>query len=419
MRPYLAVIRDSFHAAFASRILWVALACIYLFLLALAPLGYREVFTTTFRWTDFYDGTRMKAMLARAIDEPGPATAVGQIARALPEELSRNLRSVARGEEVRIHLDVFSEAFNELLDREDWYDEAAWKPLPRLRELRELDALDEAERSDELRRRQARLRIEAALPGVFENRTSRSIAMTYAGFDFPAFFQVDKAQFKLLLNHIALRVIIDWLLGFVMIFLGILVTASIIPDMLQPGSLHLLLSKPVSRSLLLLAKFVGGCAFVFVCASQLIIGIWLISGFRLDIWNARLLWCIPICVFQFAVFYSVSTLSGLRWRSPILAIGITNLFGAACLVIGSAAGISDAFVSDPDRVIGLVADDDQSVIASTRGGRLRWLDTDAGVWVDLFSKEQAGRDRILSPVQLADGRVATGRVRGGRFNPFG
>jgi ABC-type transport system involved in multi-copper enzyme maturation permease subunit len=58
------------------------------------------------------------------------------------------------------------------------------------------------------------------------------------------------------------------------LFIAILVTAPTIPQMFETGSLHLLLSKPISRSLLFLAKFVGGCAFVVICATYLSAGDW-------------------------------------------------------------------------------------------------------------------------------------------------
>lgn len=422
MRPYLAVIADSFRSAFASRVLWLALLAIYLFLAAIAPIGYHEVFTTSFRWPDFANGTRMKAMLARAIDEPvGPdvlETPAGRIARYLPDELQRNLRQVAAGQEVRIRLDILADGLNSLLDSDLWYDPTVWASAPRLRELRELEQLGEEELHDDLRRRLGRLRIEAALPGVFESRGSRSIALTYAGMPFPTIFQVEKSQFQMVLNHFVLRVIIDWVLGFIMIFLGILVTAAIIPDMLQPGSLHLLLSKPVSRPLLFLAKFVGGCAFVFVCVSQLILGLWLIAGLRLDVWNVRLLLCIPVCVFLFSVFYSVSAVAGLKWRSPILAIGLANLFGAGCLLIGFAATLSDSFIVERDRITGLTTTG-ETVLASTRGGHLRRFDRSNGRWVDLFPDDTGGSDRVIPPVTLSGGHVVTARVRGGRINLFG
>ncbi len=433
IRPYLAVVIDSFRSAFASRVLWVALIVIYIFLFAIAPIGYREVFTTTFRWPDFANGTRMKAMLARGIAElddqsetagdDGTARALketppGRIARSLPAELQGNLRKVAEGQEVRIRLDVFADGLNQLYENDDWYDAEVWKSTPRLRELREIESLDASELSEDLRKRRDRLRIEAALPGVFENRGSRSIAFTYAGMSFPAVLQIEKPQFQMLLNQIVLRIIIEWVLGFAMIFLGILVTAAIIPDMLQPGSLHLLLSKPVSRGLLFLAKFIGGCAFVFVCVTQLIIGLWLIAGLRLDVWNARLLLCIPVCVFLFAVFYSVSAVAGLKWRSPILAIGLANVFGAACLIIGMAGGLSDGFVVERDRISGLTVSGD-TIITATRGGHLRRYDPVQSVWVNLFPDDNGSSDRIIPPVTLSGGTVATARVRGGRMNVFG
>lgn len=445
IRPYLAVILDSFRAAMASRVLWVALIAIYVFLLAIAPVGYREVYTTQFHWMDLIsNGTRLKGMLARGIAEmelaPGqredegdeedqqpaeglaPAggreTPAGRIARHLPAELQNLLRNVARGQEVRIRLDMLADGLNSLYDSGGWYDTQLWSRLPRLRELRELERRQPEQLTEDQRKRRDRLRIEAALPGVFETRGSRSVELTYAGASLPARFQIEKSHFRMLLNHYVLRVIIDWLLGFVMIFLGILVTAGIIPEMLQPGSLHLLLSKPVTRPLLFLAKFVGGCAFVFLCVSQLIIGLWLVAGARLEIWNHRLLLCIPVCVFLFSVFYSVSAVAGLKWRSPILAIGLANLFGAGCLLIGFAGALSDSFVAERDRIIGLTTSD-QTVIASTRGGNLRRFDERSGNWVDLFPEDR-GRDgdRVVNPVRLDDGRLLTARIRGGRINRF-
>ena len=40
MRPYLAIIADSFREALASRVLWILLILITLLLAALVPLSY-------------------------------------------------------------------------------------------------------------------------------------------------------------------------------------------------------------------------------------------------------------------------------------------------------------------------------------------------------------------------------------------
>ncbi len=417
--PYIAIIRDSFHAALSSRILWVAFIAIWLLLGALAPIGYREDFTTTFRDRDIDNGGRLKAMLAAGIADPSKAnTPVGKIANALPADVKRELRQVGQGEDVRFYFTTLADSLNSLFEDESWYDAKLWKSTARLRELRELDELAADEIDETLRKRRARLRIEAAIPGVFESRSARSIMLTYLGMDFPARFAVDKIQFLILLNQIVVPTIINWLLGFILVFLGILVTASIIPDMLQPGSLHLLLSKPVSRWLLLLSKFVGGCAFVFLCVVQLIIGLYLIAGLRLDVWNLRLLLCIPVSVFVFAVFYSVSTLAGLRFRSPILAIGITCMFGAYLVVVGMIGGFFDGFVTRPSTINHIAIAGDE-VFATTRGeGLLRW-DSKSELWSEIYESEALGRNRVLAPVAIDDSTLVTAIVRGGRFNPFG
>ncbi|MDA8744701.1 ABC transporter permease [Rubripirellula amarantea] len=419
LKPYLAIISDSFRAALSSRVLWVAIVAIWLLLALLMPFGYREDFTTDFRWQDFYNGTRMKAMLARGLVDPdGADTPLGRIAVSLPEDLKRELQFVGEGDEVRIAYSVLVDALNGLLDDTSWYDADAWKAAIRLKELRELDALSDEELSASLKRRRSRLRIEAAMPGVFQARSQRAILLTYAGMDFPTGWAVDKPQFERLINQFVLPLMINWLLGFILVFLGILVTASIIPDMLQPGSLHLLLSKPISRTILLLAKFIGGCAFVLVCVTQLVLGLYLIAGFRLDIWNARLLLCIPVSVFLFSVFYSVSVLAGLRWRSPILAIGVTVIFGGICLLVGFIGALFDGLVKNPDQVrqLTVVGDD---VFATTRGGGLIRFDDAQSKWIEIFESGPANADRVIAPIRLDDDHLITARIRNGRFNPFG
>ena len=188
--------------------------------------------------------------------------------------------------------------------------------------------------------------------------------------------------------------------------------------MLKAGSLHLLLSKPISRSLLLLSKFVGGCAFVFLCVCQLVVGLWLIAGLRLDVWNARLLWCIPVAVFLFAVFFSVSFFAGLRWKTPILAIGVTNIFGALVLVVGFIGGLFDGLVTQPAviRTMTMAGDD---LIATRRGGELVRFNPDTSQWQPLMENRMGQQDLVLPVTKLDDNHVVTARIRGGRFNPYG
>ena len=86
MRPYLTIIRDSFHAALASRVLWIAFIAIWLVVAALAPIGYREDLTSDFRGArDLENRSRMRALLVQGMSDPDLAqTAVGRLAAAMP-----------------------------------------------------------------------------------------------------------------------------------------------------------------------------------------------------------------------------------------------------------------------------------------------------------------------------------------------
>lgn len=437
VKPYLAIIVDSFHSALASRVLWAAMLAIWLLLGSLAPIGLREDYTTKFRWFDVYNGTRMKALLAQGtVDPDSQNAAIGRIAAAMPDELQRKLQRVGEGDEVRIRLSLLTDALNELVESDaardgddptstentegngGWYDADAWKPMVRLRELRELDDSPTSELETSLRERRARLRIEAALPGVFEARGARSVLLTYAGLDFPTDFQIDRAQFETIFNQFVIPVLVNWLLGLVLVFLGVLVTASIVPDMLQTGSLHLLLSKPVSRWALIVSKFIGGCAFVLLCVTQLVIGLYLIAALRLGVWNARILWCLPVALLIFAVFYSVSVLAGLKWRSAIISIAAAGGLAAICVVVGIIGGVIDARVVQPDRIASMMTAGDE-LFAVTGGSGLVRLNEKSGQWDSIIDSEAMSNDRILPPVALDNDRLLTARIRNGRFNPFG
>lgn len=440
-KPYFAIILDSFHSALASRVLWAAMLAIWLLLGSLAPIGLREDYTTKFRWFDIYNGTRMKALLAQGIVDPAVQDkAIGRLAAAMPDEMKRKLRRVGEGDEVRIRLDLLTDALNELVDsdagrgsdEQGWYDSDAWKTTVRLRELRELDDTGDDDLERSLRQRRARLRIEAALPGVFEARSARSVSLTYAGLDFPTEFQIDRTQFETIFNQFVIPIMVNWLLGLVLVFLGVLVTASIVPDMLQTGSLHLLLSKPVSRWALIVSKFVGGCAFVLLCVTQLVIGLYLIAALRLGVWNGRILWCVPVALLIFAVFYSVSVLAGLKWRSAIISIAAAGALAAICVVVGIIGGVIDARVVQPDRIASMTTAG-EDLFAVTGGSGLVRLEiqgnteipdasefsSPTGRWESIIDSEAMTNDRILSPVALDRDHLLTARIRNGRFNPFG
>jgi ABC-type transport system involved in multi-copper enzyme maturation permease subunit len=102
--------------------------------------------------------------------------------------------------------------------------------------------------------------------------------------------------------------------------LAIFASAGLVPVLLEPGRIALLLSKPVSRSKLLLGRYLGNVLIIAFNHTYLILSIWLILGSKTHIWDDRFLLAIPISVFMFAVLLCVVVLVGVVFESSALSI---------------------------------------------------------------------------------------------------
>ncbi|WP_417750022.1 ABC transporter permease subunit [Rosistilla oblonga] len=417
MKPYIAVVTDAFREALASRVLWIVSLGVFVFLAVLAPLGLRDEVTTQFKRFDVTSSQRLKSLLENSARSTRD-TAASQVVNALDPDLQTRLRDAGKPNVKRLRTHEVLDGLNNLLDEQDWYDAELWKSTTRLSELRELDQADAESLNEVQQRRRNRLRLEAALPGAFHPRSGDSVRLRYAMFDFPDAFVLTRTQFVEILNKIALPLIVNLLLGVLGVFIAILVTGSIIPEMFQSGSLQLLLSKPIGRSLLFLSKFLGGCSFVFVNITMMIVGLWLIVGFRLQIWNHNLLLCIPLFVFLFIVYYSVSAVAGLIWRNAIVSIAVTVIFWMACFLVEVTHEIFDQFVAQP-ATIRQIAETDGDLFATTQKGEvIRYGQSDSH-WQTVLEAEFGSGTRAMGPLVIPQAQqVLVAQIRGGRFNPF-
>lgn len=106
----------------------------------------------------------------------------------------------------------------------------------------------------------------------------------------------------------------------VAMLISTIITSFFIPNMVRKGTIDLFLTKPIRRPVLLLFKFVGGLTFMFVNTMVIVVGIWLVLGWRSGLWPVGFLCAIFVLTFEFAIFYSVSTLVGVLTQSPIICI---------------------------------------------------------------------------------------------------
>jgi ABC-type transport system involved in multi-copper enzyme maturation permease subunit len=102
-------------------------------------------------------------------------------------------------------------------------------------------------------------------------------------------------------------------------FLAVFASSGLIPSVLEPGRIALLLSKPLSRTTLLLGRYVGNLLVVLLNHIYLIGSIWIIIGLKTGIWDMRFLLAIPISVFTFSVLLCVVVLIGVISESAALS----------------------------------------------------------------------------------------------------
>lgn len=428
MRPYFAIIGDSFRSAFASRVLYVLLALILLFLAALAPfyvtegldwklsmmqnlnnpprlarqlaersqqVNYPEVKLIWERLDEDlqnrlleFQGNSNDADATeddQAKADPGPKE--GEVTVTVQGDGAANSDGEPpRGRRNRGNFNFFSDlvdGLNEVISGDSLYDEEIWKGKRLNDEIRNL-AENEASLTEEQQRRLNRLLVGVALPSLSPPAPT-SQTVNYAMFELYT-FSISRQTFQLTLTD-ALAYILDKFVLTAGLFIGILVTANIIPETFDPGSLNLLLSKPITRWGLYVTKFIGGCVLIAICSVLLFTGLWLWMGLAIGIWEVALLWSIPVYILVFAIYFSVSSSIGLLFRSSIMAIVVTGVFWAACWAVGSGYGFLNARMEN-NRIYD-VAQQDDWILAQDGWGQLVTWNAEQSRW-DVTAKASPG-----------------------------
>jgi len=383
--PYIAILKDSFRDAIASRVLWILLICSTFLLLAVAGFAFEERPVTEFSEGHIYPSLLAELRTQAAKPDNAPIRRIWALFdEATKKRLSEQPHNPSRREQTLAKQTVAAE-LNALLARRDLYDPAAWSGITLESEASELLARGIDNLSSQELARFNRLALEAAFPADLSISNRASLYISYWGETIGPPLQFNRSFLIKAAVHVFVRVIV----GMLGIFCSIIVTASIVPQTFDTGAIDLLLSKPISRSLLYLTKFVGGCSFTLLTAVYILGGVWLLVGWRHGIWLPSLLWCIPVFVFVFAVYYSVSALAGVIWRNTIVSIVVTILFWGLCWSLGALRTlVLENFLIEPARPIRVLTAGDDLVMANARGQIMIWNEAN-GEWVEILKPEAA------------------------------
>lgn len=107
---------------------------------------------------------------------------------------------------------------------------------------------------------------------------------------------------------------------FMLIAFYIIIVSSFIPSMLQKGHIDLLLSKPISRTKIVLGHLLAGTIFAFLSSLLLLGIIWLIVSTKTGVWHIPFLYSILWFTLIFLVMYSFVILIGFLTKNTILSI---------------------------------------------------------------------------------------------------
>jgi ABC-2 type transport system permease protein len=108
------------------------------------------------------------------------------------------------------------------------------------------------------------------------------------------------------------------------LFLALMATSTLFPQMLQKGSIDLLLCRPIPRWRLVTARFIGGASIMAFNAAYLFLGVWTVLGMKAGVWNHGFPLSIFLAIFAFVVLFSV-----------VMVVSVTSESAPAGLLVAS------------------------------------------------------------------------------------
>ena len=404
MKPYLAILIDSYWETVTSKVLWALLIGWSLLLAGLAPFGYITESSYRIARGDVNNRVGLAQKLAKGLTPQGTPTQKA-ISKHLSPGLKKQLDAASAVSDARERNDRFAKIsaremvadLNVILKNRELYDAQAFPTAANRQRLKPIVDKPESDRSEAEVEALNRALLDIAYSADMASPRSEQLWIGYAGIKLGDALPFDRAKINTFVERIALEIIIRLGLSFVAVFVGLIVTSPMIPETFRSGSLHLLLSKPVSRPLIYLTKFFGGTLFVLVNIAFLLTGLFLLVGWRLGIWNSGLLLCIPLLLFVFVIFYSVSALVGLIWNNPIICVVVCIVFWVFCLIIGvleSSLRIPAQWT--PQVVRFLEVEDD--LIAVTQAGGVKVWNEQFKVWQPAAELNERASGRVLGPL---------------------
>ena len=117
------------------------------------------------------------------------------------------------------------------------------------------------------------------------------------------------------------------------ILLALFATGGLVASFQARGEIDLLLSKPLSRTQILLGRLCGVWAVSLGLLTYLITAVWMVMSIKSGIWSPRFLLAIPVIWGMFVVLYGLVALVSVTTRSAALSLMVVLAVVFATLVL--------------------------------------------------------------------------------------
>jgi ABC-type transport system involved in multi-copper enzyme maturation permease subunit len=145
--------------------------------------------------------------------------------------------------------------------------------------------------------------------------------------------------------------VIAMILYFAGMALSVFASAGLVAAVFEPGRIELLLSKPVSRTHLLLGRYLGNVLVVAANILYLVAGSWIVFGVKTSVWGAGFLVSSLCTIFIFSVLLAVLVLIGVLWDSSAVAIMATFAIMIITPILAQKATIERLLSSEWSRIV--------------------------------------------------------------------
>ncbi|MFK7911513.1 MAG: hypothetical protein AB8F34_13075 [Akkermansiaceae bacterium] len=134
------------------------------------------------------------------------------------------------------------------------------------------------------------------------------------------FFEIDSESAQYLYLLLFSKIFVPFWLGGMAIALGLISVSSVFPNFMQPGSIDVAVSKPVSRITLFFTKYIGSLFFVGIQVLVFCVIVFFAIGLRTGEWVFGVFSTVWLIIFAFSLIYCVAVLTAVWTRSSLLSL---------------------------------------------------------------------------------------------------